>query len=74
MGRAPGDLGRRAPFDGREGRLQAVDMADRLGRLELSEVVVAQADGPSLALVDQFEEAPQYSSIGVPSSAGQCIW
>ena len=57
-----------------KGGCSVSDMAERLGGLQLSDVVVGQADGAHLALALQFEQRCQYSSSGVPSSAGQCIW
>jgi len=49
-------------------------VAQRLGRVQHGHVVVRQPDRADLALVAKVGKAGQYSSIGVPSVGGQCIW
>ena len=57
MGRAPGQLGGGdIPPDRREGRLQRIHMAERLGRFQLADIVVGEADGAQLAFLLQVEK------------------
>src|SRR5664279_2937931 len=51
---APTDLVGRGPVDQRG--LQRINMTDRLGRVELSPVVVGQSNGPDLALGLQIQQ------------------
>src|ERR1700744_2853214 len=57
-----------------ERRLDGVHVADLLGRLQLEDAVVGQSCRGSCRRALRSVKTCQYSSTGVPSCAGQCIW